>query len=68
MLTLVDLVVNRLTGGNDQNQALKSSSVEVKVLTLAFHFSLFSCAYICVNVFITYLYSLGFFCSCYKAC
>ena len=33
--------MTRLTGGNGQNQALKSSSIEVKFLTLALRFSLF---------------------------
>ena len=33
--------MNRLTKGNGQNQGLKSSSVEVKVLSLALCFSLF---------------------------
>ena len=59
MLTYFDLVMNRLTEGNGQNQALKNSSVEVKVLTLALHFSLFFyCLYIRFNVF-TYMFSLG---------
>ena len=39
-LLIFDLVVNRLTEGNGQNQALDNSSVEVKFLTLALCFSL----------------------------
>ena len=59
MLTYFDLVVNSLTEENDQNKTLKSLSVEVKVLTLALHFSLsLCCLYIFFNV-LTYLFSLG---------
>ena len=39
LLTRFSLVVTKLTEGNSQNQALKNSFVEVKVLSLAFHFS-----------------------------
>ena len=66
MLTHFDLDVNRLTKGNGQNQVLKSSSIEVKVLTLAFYFSLFFCVYLYAHVFITCLFSLGLLCSCYR--
>ena len=43
--------MNRLTKGNSQNQALKSSSVEVKVLSLAVHLSLFAvvCMYVLMS-------------------
>ena len=48
-----------LTNRNGQNQALKNSSVELKDLTLALHFSLFFyCLHICFNV-LTYMFSLG---------
>ena len=48
--------MNRLIKENGQNQALKSSNVEVKVLILALHFSLFLCLYIYV---LTCLVSFG---------
>ena len=54
--------MTRLTEGNGQNQALKSSSVEVKFLTLALRFSLFLVVSLCciyVYTFIICLFSLG---------
>lgn len=66
MLTYFDLVVNRLTEGNSPNQALKSLCVEVNVLTLTLHFSLFCCLFICFITLIC-LFILGFTsCLCYK--
>ena len=50
----------RLTKGNDQIKALKSSSVEVKVQTLSLHFlvvCLFSFVFYCFNILFV---SLGY--------
>ena len=57
----------RLTEGDGQNQALESSSVEVKFLTLALHFPLLFfcfCVYICVLFALICLFSLGLLCVC----
>ena len=57
--------MTRLIEGKGKNQALKSSSVEVKFLTLALLFSLFffrSCVYICVLLSLICLFSLGLLC------
>ena len=61
--------MTKLIERNGQNQALKSSSVEVKFLTLALCFFLtFLCffvyIYVCVYVFIICLFSLALFCVC----
>ena len=53
-----------LIKGSSQNQALESSSVEVKFLTLALHFSLLLYVFICVYVFVICLFSLGLLCVC----
>ena len=54
-LTYFELVVTRLTKENGQNQALKSSRVEVKFLTLTLHFSLIFfvslCLYMCFKCY-----------------
>ena len=58
------MLVNRLTKGNSQNQALESSNVEVKFLTLALCFSLlflWSCLYMYILIAWIYLFSLGLF-------
>ena len=70
MRLIFDLDVNRLTEGNSQNQALKSSNVEVKFLTLAHHFSLiFLCFYVYVYVLnaLIYFFSLGLFHVCIRS-
>ena len=51
--------MTRLTEGNSQNQALESSCVEVKVLSLALYFSLF---------FSLFLYVVYMFICLYYVC
>ena len=51
--------MNRLTEENGQNQALKNSSVEVKILSLALRFSLHFFVFMVCLYALIYLFSLG---------